>query len=437
MFDLKIANGNVYSDRQFKRKHVYVEQGKIAALTEDEHDARETYDARGAMVLPGFIDPHVHFSLHVGGRTSADDFYTGSVAAAYGGVTTFVDFLDPTDTKEDLEKAFHKRKKEAEKSVIDYKLHATLKSPKDDLSEYVKAMRRLGMDTLKVFTTYSDSDRRTYDGDIERLLELTKEEKFLLLCHIEKDSLITLDDSFTHEDLAKSRPSESETLEALKLAGMVKKTGGMLYMVHLSSGNTLRELKTLYPHILNRGFYIETCPQYLAFTRERLHDADGHLYTFAPPLRTKAEQALIKKHIGDVHTIGTDHAPFLSSEKKPSRLKDIPLGVGSVEHAFNVLYHMFGDIIIDKMTLNPAKRMGLYPEKGTLEVGSDADITIVKKTENRPIDTDHSACDYSLYKGMEVSTRIVSTLSRGRFIIKNGALEAHKGAWIKGRGIND
>ena len=437
MHDLKIINGNVYRQGAFEHTNLYVDDGLITGFSKEERPSKETYDAKGAMVLPGFIDPHVHFSLRVGGHTSADDFRTGSIAAAYGGVTTFVDFLDPTDTVEALERAFESRREEAAKSVIDYKLHATLKHPKSALKDYVDTMQRLGLDTLKVFTTYSDSGRRTYDEDIERLLELSKEKDFLLLAHIEKDALITTDPSFTHEDLAKSRPSESETLEAFKLADLVRKTGGRLYMVHLSSGNTLQGLKDKYADVLNQGFYVETCPQYLTFTRDRLHDADGRLYTFAPPLRTKREQALLKKHFDDVHSIGTDHAPFLSTEKAKERLEDIPLGIGSVEHAFNILYHTFGDPLIDKMTMNPAKRMGLFPKKGTLEIGSDADITIVEKTGERTIEQDHSACDYSLYKGKTVSTRILSTVSRGRFIIRDGTLEEKQGHWQKGRGIHD
>ncbi|MFW5914028.1 MAG: amidohydrolase family protein, partial [Bacillota bacterium] len=417
MYDLKITNGNVYHEGTFSRTNLYIENGTIKEISETKHEAKETYDARGAMVLPGFIDPHVHFALKVGGHVSADDFKSGSITAAHGGVTTFVDFLDPTATLKDLESAFERRLEEAKESVIDYKLHATLKNPEDPLDDYIKRMRSLGLDTLKVFTTYSDSNRRTYDEDIEKLLSRTRKDNFLVLAHIENDDLITLDDAFTHEDLAKSRPSESETTEALKLAGMVKKTGGRLYMVHLSSGTTLYELIHHYEPILNKSFFIETCPQYLTFTRESLHEKDGHLYTFAPPLRTRYEQSLIEKHFDTVHTIGTDHAPFLSEEKDKAKLKDIPLGIGSVEHAFNILYHKFGNAVIDKMTKNPAKRMGLYPQKGTLEVGSDADITIIEKTEPYPIKANHSACDYSLYQGQEVSTKIKSALSRGRFVI--------------------
>jgi|AntRauTorcE11898_2_1112593.scaffolds.fasta_scaffold00116_8 dihydropyrimidinase len=437
MYDLKITNGALYIEGRFQKKTLYIESGIIKELSEKDHPASETYDALGAMVLPGFIDPHVHFSLEVGTHKTADDFKSGSIAAAYGGVTTFVDFLDPTDTAKDLEKAFEKRLKKAKESVIDYKFHATLKNPKEILDKYVKTMRTLGLDTLKVFTTYSDSGRRTYDDDIKTLLSLTKKHNFLVLAHIENDVLITLDDAYTHEDLLKSRPSESEMKEALKLAGFVRETGGRLYMVHLSSGHTLNALIKHYDDILNKTFFVETCPQYLTFTSDALKGEDGYLYTCAPPLRSRVEQTHIKNHFKNVHTIGTDHAPFLSKEKRKKRLKDIPLGIGSIEHAFNILYRTFGDALIDKMTVNPAMRMGLYPTKGTLEKGSDADIVIVKKTEPYKIKAHHSSCDYDLYEGQEVSTHVVSTLSRGRFVIKDGIFNPQKGQWIKGEGIHD
>ncbi|MFW6285083.1 MAG: amidohydrolase family protein [Bacillota bacterium] len=437
MYDLRILNGQLYQAGTFSNKHLYIQDGLIKAISETVHPAKETYDAKDRMVLPGFIDPHVHFALKVGGHVSTDDFKSGSITAAYGGVTTFVDFLDPTATVEGLKEAFKRRLEEAQASVIDYKLHATIKEPKDSLDAYIATMRSLGLDTLKLFTTYSDSGRRTYDATIEALLKRTRTDDFLVLAHIENDDLITLDDAFTHEDLAKSRPSESETTEALKLAGMVAKTGGRLYMVHLSSGTTLSALIKHHEAILNKDFFVETCPQYLTFTRDALHEKNGHLYTFAPPLRTRYEQSLIEKHFDTIHTIGTDHAPFLSKEKAKAKLKDIPLGIGSIEHAFNILYHKFGDAVIDKMTVNPAKRMGLYPKKGTLEVGSDADIAIVEKTQPYPIKANHSACDYSLYQGLEVSTKIHSTLSRGRFVIKDGTLITQKGKWLKGEGMHD
>ena len=437
MDDLKITNGAVYMNGDFYKVNVYIKDGRISALTKNEREAKETYDANGSMVLPGFIDPHVHFSLEVGSHKTADDFESGSRAAAYGGVTTFVDFLEPTATVNALEKAFEKRKEEARDSTLDYKFHATMKAPEDSLESYVKAMRSLGLDTLKVFTTYSDSGRRTGDEAIRELIRLTVPERFLLLSHIENDALINLNKDFTHEDLPKSRPSESETVEALKLADFVKETGGRLYMVHLSSGHTLKALKHKHSDILNTRFFVESCPQYFMFRRECLHKKNGHLYTCAPPLRSMMEQHYLRNHFNDIHTIGTDHAPFMKSEKEKPLLKDIPLGLGSIEHTFNVLYHLKGTSVIDKMTKNPAKRMGLFPKKGILKEESDADIAIVKLRSPYKIKANHSACDYSLYEGLEASTEIISTISRGRFVIKDGVFTRQKGEFLRGEGIDD
>jgi len=204
MDDLKITNGAVYMNGDFYQVNVYIKDGRISALTKDARDSKDTYDANGSMILPGFIDPHVHFSLEVGSHKTADGFESGSRAAADGGVTTFVDFLEPTATVDALEKAFEKRKEEAKDSTLDYKFHATMKAPDDSLESYIKAMRRMGLDTLKVFTTYSDSGRRTEDEAVRELIRLTVPERFLLLAHIENDELINLNKDFTYEDLPKA-----------------------------------------------------------------------------------------------------------------------------------------------------------------------------------------------------------------------------------------
>ncbi|MFH0993358.1 MAG: amidohydrolase family protein, partial [bacterium] len=275
MHDLAIINGSVWLDGTFVRTDIFISDGRIAAIGDHNGEARETYNVRGALVLPGLIDPHVHFDLDLGTLRSADDFASGSVAAAYGGVSTFVDFLDPTDHPDALEKAYYARRKQAKTSIVDYRFHATIKNPRCDLESYVRKMISLGMTTLKLFTTYADSGRRTYDDQIEALLALSERYHFTILAHIEDDAQIVMKDAFTFRDLPQSRPAAGETVEALKLAAMVERCGGTLYMVHLSSGTTLDQLRTQYPHLLNRRFFIESCPQYFMLTDAMLKRDDG------------------------------------------------------------------------------------------------------------------------------------------------------------------
>jgi len=429
--DLRIKNAKAYVEGDFLSTDLYIDKGRIQRITKDVLPAREIYDAAGDLVIPGLIDPHVHISLDLGGHVSADDFRSGSIAAAFGGVTTIIDFLDPVDNRTDFEKAFARRLKLAEKSLVDYAFHATIKDLRDDAEAFVEAMRKKGIVTLKLFTTYSDSDRRTKDATIKRLLALSRKRHFLLLAHIEADRLIRLDEDFTHEDLPKSRPRASETEEALKLARFVEASQGHLYMVHLSSGKTLKQLNEEHPSILGEHFFIESCPQYFAFDEKRLAGEEGKLFTFAPPLRPREDKELLHAQFARIDTIGTDHCPFLRKEKmEADRLSTMPLGIGGVEHAFDVMYHYFGTEAIERMSANPAKIHGLYPRKGVLREGSDADL-FVYKLEAGTIDTFHGGGDHTVYAGHPRKGRLRSTLSKGRFVVRDGNAEETRGEYLE------
>ncbi len=429
--DLAVKNGHVYSEGRFMRKNLYIKNGRIEKITDSDIEAEETYDASGDLVLPGLIDPHVHFSLDLGDHVSVDDFDAGTRAAAYGGVTTVIDFLDPVARAEDIPSAFEARKALAEKSHIDYRFHATIKNPGDDIAAFMDAMKRFGLNSLKFFTTYSDSGRRTYDDDILRILKTAKEKDILPLAHIEDDAQITLDPAFTHEDLPRSRPTSCERDEALKLAGYVEKTGGRLYMVHLSSGDTLEALQAAYPSLLNSRFFIETCPQYVTFTSDVLSGEEGHLYTFAPPLRSAPERKRLVERFDAIDSIGTDHCAFMRREKEVSTLSDMPLGIGGVEHSFNVMYRRFGMQAVERMSAAPARLFGMYPRKGTIKEGSDADLFIYALEEGT-IEENHARSDYSVYHGLERSGYVRSTLSRGAFVMKDRVFKGGNGQWIEG-----
>lgn len=432
MYDLGVVNGELYMEGQYVHTNLYIKDGKIRKISNEILESREAYDAKDKKVFPGFIDPHVHFELGGGKFKSCDDFYSGSVSAAYGGITTFIDFLDPISKADELEEAFHSRKQLAEKSVIDYAFHVTLKNPINQVMPIVNTMKKMNLPTVKIFTTYSESDRRTYDREVKELLHLSKVYDFLVLAHIEHDDLIDLNASYGVADLSISRPSEAETKEALKLAGFTKELNGKLYMVHLSSGKTLKVLLENYPAILNKDFFIESCPHYFTHTSERFKDEQGYLFTMAPPLRSGEEVDLLKESFDYINTIGTDHCPFMKNEKEQERLIGTPMGIGGVEHSFNIMYSLFKEKAIDKMTLQPAKIFGLYPGKGTLRIGSDADIVIYDPSRKSVIKEDHSLCDYSIYEGYEVCGQIESTISRGHFVVKNRELIGGRGQYVRG-----
>ncbi|MBE0701055.1 MAG: amidohydrolase family protein [Acholeplasmataceae bacterium] len=434
MYDQAIINGKVYLDKKWQYTNIYINQDEIAFISNDLLPAAKVMDVRGYEIMPGVIDPHVHFELDLGWIKSVDDFYFGSRAAVYGGVTSIVDFLEPVDNEVDLEKAFHARKVLAEKSMIDYSFHATIKNPKCDLESFVIKMKSLGMHTLKLFTTYSDSNRRTHDEAIIELLKLSKKHKFLILAHIENDDMIILNQTLTYQDLPKSRPTKAELTEALKLASFVEDTKGYLYMVHVSSGKTLEALVENFSHLINRHFFIESCPQYFTFSHQVLNQMDGYLYTCAPPLRPEDERRLLFRYQSYIQTIGTDHCAFMAKDKMRDKLKDIPLGIGGVEHALAVMRYHFGNEILPKMTEHVAHIQGLK-RKGRIAEGYDADLIIIDP-KFYFISDNHGKCDYSVYQGLDGFGKVVSTMIRGTLVLDQGQLNAHQGKWIEGGDID-
>jgi dihydropyrimidinase len=213
MYDYAIMNGKLYINGHWETHNLYISEGKIALIT-------MTFWTRlmSPMPMDSKSCPHHRppcpFELDLGKYKSVDDFYHGTVAAAYGGVTSIVDFLDPAGNADELQKAFDKRMALAKNSVVDFRLHACIKNPSGDLEEFVKKMKSLDMHTLKLFTTYSDSGRRTYEKDIIKRLNYPKNINLALGAH-RNDELIRLDKDFTYQDLPISRSSEAERSEAL------------------------------------------------------------------------------------------------------------------------------------------------------------------------------------------------------------------------------
>lgn len=429
MNDILIQNGNVYLDGKWVKTNIAIKDEKITYIGDEVLDAKEIINASNKKVLPGLIDAHVHFELGVGKNQSVDDFYYGSICAAYGGVTTIVDFLDPTSNAKDLEKSFYERLEQAKKSIVDYHFHACIKNPDGDLEEYVKTVVRLGMRTIKLFTTYSDTGRRTYDKDIIELLKLSKKYGVLVCAHIENDDLINIQPDYTFEDLPRSRPSMAETSETLKLAGYVRKYGGYFYMVHCSSGETLKALKEQFGDILGKNFFVESCPQYFIFNNEVLHEENGKLFTFAPPLRSERERQLLVANFDKVNTIGTDHCAYFSYQKNHPTLAGFPLGVGGIEHSFSLMYRRFGDACIDKMAIDLA-RIEKLPLIGEIKVGNYANISVFSAKDDYFIHENHGKCDYSIYDGVIAAGEFSDVIRRGKFILKNRKIVESKGELI-------
>lgn len=430
MNDIAILNGNIYLNGKFIEGNLYIKNGMIHEISKAYLSSKEEVDAKGKLVLPGFIDPHVHFQMPAGSRFSEDNFATGSISAAFGGITTIVDFLDEVSTTKQLIDNFHSRKNLAKDSVIDYSFHSAIARPLDTPENFAHTMSQLKIPSIKTFTTYSNHEMDTPESYIYELIKLSAKFNFKVLVHAEDNDLINYDENLVVKDLNNTaRPEKAELSEILKLAEMVKKSNGYCYVVHTTCGDVLKELTNKYMDILNSHLFIESCAHYFTFDDSMYLKDNGYLYTMNPPLRSKRQQNLLKEYFNNIDVMATDHCPFPISEKKKQYLNDIPMGVGGVQHSFDLMYHYFGDEVIDKFTINPARIHGLYPYKGTLEPGTYGDVVIYNPNDKHVISIDNSKTnnDYTIYDGIEVNGRVESTILRGQFIVKNGVLTGSKG----------
>lgn len=418
MYDLAVQGGKVYSAGDFVETNVYIKDGKISKLTEKTLSSVEVVDAKGLFVLPGFIDPHVHMALDLGNAISCDDFESGSVAAAKGGVTTILDFLDPVAHEDDLIRSFEKRYKIAQKSIIDFGFHATLASFHGDIGKTVKQVKQLGMNSIKVFTTYSESGRMIETEHLSTLLK----NNIITMVHAEDDALVDAlwENIPTYEA---SRPLAAELSALDHLLEMEIK--GKLYIVHVSSGSGVEKLSG------KANVYVESCPQYFYYDNRVFSLENGSLYLLAPPFRAASEKEKLKKNIENIHTIGTDHCPFKKAEKTASdNASKIPKGVGSIAYSFLLMYNLYGDSIIDKMSLNVADIFGLK-NKGKILAGYDADLVLFDP-EGKTVVKGSGVCDYSIYDGLSLKGNIKSTLVRGQFVMKDGKVTSAKGCYVRG-----
>ncbi len=428
MFDRGFIGGDLYLEGAFKAMNLYTEEGKIAAISRDLLPCRETVDCQGLKVLPGFIDPHVHFALSLGEFTSADDFESGSIAGAYGGVTTFIDFLDPAMRAGDFKDHFARRRAQALKSRVDYSFHTTLGHYEGDLSPLIEDSLEAGLTSIKIFTTYSDSGRDCPPPVIEACLR----SPLTILSHTEKDALV---DPHWQEvaSYEASRPARSETEEALHLADLVRATGGTLYMVHTSAGSTVAALAENHTDLLGKHLFLETCPQYLHLDTDAFKGESGRLFLLAPPLRSPGEQALLRSLFRHIATIGTDHCPFMKAEKlRYPEASRVPKGIGGIEYAFLLLYDLFGDEVIPRFTANPAAIFHLE-NKGTLETGKDADLNLFDPSGTTLVEGGHSRSDYSPYQGRTLKGSLRATYLRGEPLVKEGILYPSQGRFIRRR----
>ncbi len=405
--------------------------------------ASRVIDAAGLVVLPGIIDAHVHYSLHLGGgKITSDDFYSGSAAAACGGVTSVIDYTGQGPGVP-LAEGLRARREEADGLMhVDYGFHAMIPSWKRlaEPAAQVKKLMAMGVPSFKFFMAYENRGLMASDAELFEALETSGRTGALVCVHAESGSLIDLLAERAGrmrrpgaEAHRLSRPDFTEweaVGRALTLAG---RSGGSIYFVHLSSGVSAGLIaKARAAGIRAMG---ETCPQYLALTESVLKRRDGHLYATCPPVRKAADSKALWAGLkaGSLQVVATDNCTFTRAQKDlwNGDLARLHMGMPGTQTLLPLMYTAGvkqGRLSLTRMAgtlaLNPAKIIGLYPRKGAIRPGADADFAIIDPDEIRPVDFRRlkHRTDYSPYQGMKLAGWAKLTILRGKVIAEEGEL---------------
>jgi dihydropyrimidinase len=449
-FDTLIRGGTIVTATDTYVGDVGIVGGKISVigLNLPVESAARTLDARGMLVMPGGIDVHTHLDMPFGGTTSADDFESGTVAAAYGGTTTLIDFAIQYKGQT-LRHAFDTWMKKADgKAVIDYSFHCIITDIAGAQLDEMKAFVREGVPTFKLFMAYPGVFMLD-DASIFKAMGVAADSGGMICMHAENGGAI---DVIVRRALAEgkrapkyhalTRPVTAEAEATSRAIALAEMAGTPVYIVHLSCNEALEKVR----EARDRGLrvYAETCPQYLYLSLENMDGPgfDGAKYVFTPPLREKWHQEKLWQGLAkdDLQVVSTDHCPFCMKEQKELGRDDftkIPNGGPGIEHRMSLVYN--GGVHGGKFSANrfvqlvstaPAKLFGLYPRKGTVAVGSDADLIVFNADEEQTISvkTHHMRVDYSMFEGTRVKGVTKTVLSRGRVIVENGKFVGKVGA---------
>jgi dihydropyrimidinase len=443
-----ITNARITTEETVSRGEVAIDGETIAAIGRAlPREGRAIIDAGGKLVLPGGVDVHTHMNLDIGAAVAQDDFYTGTVAAAFGGTTCIVDHPGFGPEGCPLDHQINRYRGYARgMAVVDFGLHGVLQHVDAGVLEDFTDLVDVGISSFKAYLTYGG---KLSDFDLLRVMDGLGRAGGLLTVHAENDAIIRfLQERFIDAGKtapiyhALSRPDvcEAEAVERIiQLAAVAD--DAPLYIVHLSTAEGLAHVRGA--RALGQRVYAETCPQYLLLDVDayREKDGGGFKYIMAPPARPRENQAYLWEGLqsGAIQVVATDHCPFdlvLKQQLGKDDFRQCPGGLPGVETRLPLLYsegvnkgRLSLEQFVAVTATNPAKLMGLYPRKGTLSPGSDADIVIFDPDRRVTIRNKilHQRVDYTPYEGLHVTGWPETTLVRGRVVVDRGRLLATKG----------
>jgi dihydropyrimidinase len=447
-----VKNGRVVTAAETYVADVFIEGEQISAIGKDLNFAADKIiDATDKLVFPGGIDPHVHLDMPFMGTYSSDDYETGTRAALHGGTTMVIDFILQTqgDSLHNALKTW--QQKSQGKAIGDYSYHMAVTDFNDDVAkEVVQMIEEEGISSFKTFMAYKGA-LMIDDGQMVQLMKVVKKHGGLVTVHATNGDMI---DSLIVKNRAEgnlspiyhylSQPEVTEAEASGRFADMLEYTGCPGYIVHMTCEGALNAVRKATQR--NQKIFVETCTQYLLLDASLYeNDFEGAKWVMSPPLREKKDQVALWSGInqGLIQVVGTDHCPFMWEQKQLGKddFSKIPNGHPAIEHRMELLYSE--GVHKEKISLtkyveltstNAAKIFGMYPRKGTIAIGSDADIVIfdAKKEHTISVETHHMNCDYSGYEGQKVTGKTETVILRGQVAIENEEclLEAGHGQFI-------
>ena len=449
-FDTIIKNGTIITATDTTRADLGINGEKISAIAAQlpQENATQVIDATNLLLLPGGIDVHTHLDMPFGGTTSADDFQSGTTAAAFGGTTTLIDFAIQYKGQT-LRHAFDTWMKKAhDKATIDFAFHCIITDLGSAQLEEMGQLVREGVTSFKLFMAYPGVFMLD-DATIFKAMREAAKHSGLICMHAENGGAI---DVIVQQALAEgkrapkyhalTRPTTAEAEATSRAIALAEMAGAPVYIVHLSCNDALEKVR----EARDRGLpaYAETCPQYLYLSLENM-DApgfEGAKYVFTPPLREKWHQEKLWQGLAHdtLQVVSTDHCPFCFKEQKELGKDDftkIPNGGPGIEHRLSLIYtggvhgkRFSANRFVEVVSTTPAKLFGLFPRKGTIAVGSDADIVVFNPTEQQTISaaTHHMRVDYSMFEGIQITGIPKTVLSRGKSVIDSGKFVGRPGS---------
>jgi dihydropyrimidinase len=449
-----IKNGRIVTAVDDYHADILIDGGIIVTIGKSiEANADRVIDAKGRLVIPGGIDPHTHMELPFGGTAASDTFETGTIAAAHGGTTTIIDFA-VQGRGQSLKQAVDAWHAKADgKTSIDYGFHLICTDLPDERLPEMRSMIDEGISSFKLFMAYPGVFL-VDDATIFKAMGMAGENGGLICMHAENGVVI---DAIVKKALAEgktapkyhalTRPTKAEAEGVHRAIALAEMAGSSVYIVHLSCDDSLQEVTRARDMGINA--YAETCPQYL-FLDYSVYEQpgfEGAKYVMTPPIREKWNQEALWRGLkfNDLQVVATDHCPFCMKEQKELGKNDfskIPNGGPGVENRMSLVFN--GGVAEGRISLNrfveitstaAAKIFGLFPRKGTIAVGSDADIVIFDPDEEMTISakTHHMNVDYSCYEGWKVKGVTKTVLSRGELVIEEGKYvgKPGKGTFLK------